>query len=78
MHDDGLSIPEFLKIPQAERDAAWKANPPRRMSKAAARRDWSRPKTWTPEAAALEKARDKEAAEAAKARFKALREKKGK
>ena len=75
---DDLTIPDFLRIPQAERDAAWKANPPqRRRSARRARADWRRPKTWSSEAAAIERELAARRKRKDKARFRLLRERHG-
>jgi hypothetical protein len=76
---DRLTIPDWLRIPQAERDALWKANPPRaaRRRRKEARTDWRRPKTWTPEAAAIERELGERRKAKDKARFALLRERHG-
>jgi len=72
---DDLTIPDFLRIPQAERDAYWKAHPPqRRRTARQARTDWRRPKTWSQEAAAIERELAERRKLKDKARFKLLRE----
>jgi len=75
---DDFTIPDFLRIPQAERDASWKANPPqRRRTARQARVDWRRPKTWSPEAAAIERELAARRKLKDRARFKMLRERHG-
>lgn len=80
--DDGLDIPSFLLVknrrpenPELRERLAKETRKVRRQEKKAARASYDRPKTWTPEAAALEKQLKAKRKADREARFKALREK---
>lgn len=74
-NDDGLDIPEFLKISAADRKAGWKGVKLTSTETKVKGVNYALPKTMGPEAIAMVKQLEKDKAAKTKAKFAALREK---